>query len=186
MHDPCLILIDWQKGFRDSKFWGPRNNPKAEKKAESLLVHWRRQNWPVIFVRHDSIAETSILRPGQSGNELEDFCQPRAGETVYSKTVNSAFIGTTLEDDLRKRSITDLVFSGVTTDHCVSTSVRMAANLGFTATIVSDACYTHDRQSPDGHKIPAQTIHDVHLTSLQGEFATIRTLDEILESEKST
>ena len=57
--------------------------------------------------------------------------KPLPGETECSKTVNSAFIGTGLEAYRHERAIDSLVVVGLTTDHCVSTSVRTAGNLGF-------------------------------------------------------
>lgn len=180
MSDPCLIIIDWQKAFREPDVWGPRNNPDAQNKAEVLLAHWRGQGWPVILIRHDSVEKNSMLRPGQPGNELEDFIQPQKHEPIYGKTVNSAFIGTKLEKDLRQRGLTDLVFCGVTTDHCVNTTVRMASNLGFKVTVASDACFTHDRLTNDGRTISAADIHDAHLASLRGEFASIKTVAQLV------
>jgi len=182
MTAPCLILVDWQKGFRDGDYWGPRNNPDAEHNAERLLRHWRVKGWPVIHVRHGSTEAKSVLRPELPGNEIEDFVRPAENEPVYAKTVNSAFIGTTLEHDLRERGLSHLVFTGVSTDHCVNTTVRMAANLGFAATVVADACYAFERTTLDGRRIDAQSIHEAHLASLAGEFARIsNTADVILE-----
>lgn len=181
MAKPCLLLIDWQKGFRDRAYWGPRNNPEAEQNAARLLEHWRAKGWPVIHVRHDSTEAESVLRPGQAGNEIEDFVAPLPGEPVYGKSVNSAFIGTTLEPDLRDRQINELVFSGVSSDHCVNTTLRMAANLGFKATIVGDACYAFERRGPDGRNLNAQLIHDAHLASLLGEFARVSNTTQIID-----
>lgn len=181
MATPCLVLIDWQKGFRDRAYWGARNNPDAERNAARLLQHWRGKGWPVIHVRHDSTNPESVLRPGQAGNEIEDFARPLPGEPVYAKSVNAAFIGTALEPDLRARRIDQLVFSGVSSDHCVNTTVRMAANLGFQATIVADACYAFERRAPDGRKLDAQTIHDAHLASLRDEFARVSTTVQVID-----
>ena len=106
---------------------------------------------------------------------------PVADEPIYAKSVNSAFIGTTLESDLRARQISELVFSGVSTDHCVNTTVRMAANLGFAVTVAADACFTFERTAADGRKLDAQTIHDVHLASLRNEFARIATVAQLID-----
>ncbi|MBL4595442.1 MAG: cysteine hydrolase [Robiginitomaculum sp.] len=181
MKNPCLVFVDWQQGFADLEYWGGgRNNPLAEQNAVQLLRHWRHQQWPVVHIRHDSTDPNSKLHPNQPGNALEAFANPLAGEPLYAKNVNSAFIGTDLETDLRAQNISKLVFCGISTDHCVNTSVRMAANLGFEVRVAADACYTFDRTDALGRQLDAQTIHDVHLASLHGEFAQIKTTEQII------
>ena len=110
------------------------------------------------------------------------FARAQAYEPVIRKAVNSAFIGTELEKRLRAMGINELVIMGITTDHCVSTTTRMAANLGFKVTLVGDACFTFDRADLDGGTIPAETVHRVELAILGAEFATITTTSEIVES----
>jgi nicotinamidase-related amidase len=94
--------------------------------------------------------------------------------------VNSAFIGTGLEAYLRERGITALVIAGFTTNHCVNTTTRMSGNLGFQTTVVADACATFDFHDVDGSTIPAETMHRFGLVELRGEFAEVRTTDEVL------
>lgn len=129
---PALLLIDIQKAFDEHAYWGGRrNNPQAEANAERLLRYWRAHRWPVIHVRHDSVVPNSIMGAGQPGNEFKEEVKPVNGEPVFSKSVNSAFIGTGLQAYLEEQHIHSLVIAGLTTDHCVSTSTRMAGNFGY-------------------------------------------------------
>ena len=176
---PALLLIDVQQGLDDPK-WGRRNNPQAEARIAALLAGWREAGWPVIHVQHMSQVPDSPLRPELPGNAIKPEAMPTSGEPVFQKTVNSAFIGTTLEDHLRREGIGALVVAGLTTDHCVSTTVRMAGNLGFEVVLVGDATATFERTGPDGEHYDAEQMHRLALASLHGEFAEVRTADEVL------
>ncbi|HEY3429601.1 MAG TPA: cysteine hydrolase family protein [Cyclobacteriaceae bacterium] len=178
----ALILIDIQQGFDDLSYWGPRNNPDAEQNASKILSAWRSNGLPVFHVKHNSTNPKSKLAPGQQGNEIQNIVKPLSSEPVIQKNVNSAFIGTDLKERLDKQKITSLVVVGLTTDHCVSTSVRMAGNLGFTVQLVSDATATFDKELPSGEKLPAELIHQANLASLHNEFATVLTTQELLNS----
>lgn len=123
-----------------------------------------------------------LFLPGTVTNELIAAVQPTAREPLYRKRVNSAFIGTSLERDLRARRIDTLVVAGLTTDHCISTSVRMAGNLGFTVLVVDDATATFDRAGVgDGstYTYPAELMHRTALASLQDEFAIVVSADVV-------
>lgn len=177
----ALLVIDVQLGFNEPG-WGTRNNPHAEANIACLIAAWRERGGAVIHVRHCSEEPDSPLRPDRPGNGFKPEARPWDGEKIISKTVNSAFIGTDLEAHLRDQGITDLVIVGLTTDHCVSTTTRMAGNLGFSTVLVSDATATFSRPGPDGLDYTAEEIHRVHLASLHGEFCTVRTTEAVLEA----
>lgn len=178
MKNIALLIIDVQKGF-DVPFWGERNNPNAEKNIALLLSEWREKGRPIVHIKHCSLDPNSPLHPDQPGNEFKDEVIPHDGEKQFTKNVNSAFIGTELEDYLRNNDINSLVVVGLTTDHCVSTSTRMAGNLGFKVFLASDATATFDRIGHDGTRYSASHIHDIHLASLNGEFCTVLSTEEI-------
>jgi nicotinamidase-related amidase len=175
----ALLLIDIQQGLDEPRL-GKRNNPGAERNIAALLRAWRQTHRPVIHVQHMSQEPDSPLRPDRPGNALKPEVLPVAGEPLFQKTVNSAFIGTALEAHLRDRQIDTLVCAGLTTDHCVSTTVRMAANLGFTVILVSDGTATFERTGPDGEHHSAEQMHQLALASLHEEFATVQRTDEVL------
>lgn len=177
----ALIVIDVQQAFLDPRF-GERNNPQAESNIARLLAAWRAAGRPIRHVVHDSTEPDSLLRPERPGNAIQAAASPRAGEPVYRKHVNSAFIGTNLENDLRKNGIDTLVIVGLTTNHCVSTSARMAGNLGFSTYVVSDATAAFSRPALDGSLRPAEAVHSAALSDLHLEFATVVDTAEILES----
>lgn len=174
-----LLIIDVQKGF-DEPIWGARNNPQAEDNIARLLGAWRKNGRPVFHIQHMSLSPTSPLYPSHPGNAIKDVLLPLAGEPLIQKNVNSAFIGTDLEQRLREIGCKSLVIVGLTTPHCVSTTTRMAGNLGFETYLVSDATAAFELTGHDGRKYSAQEIHDVTLATLSGEFATVVETDSLL------
>jgi nicotinamidase-related amidase len=168
----ALLVIDVQKGF-DDPVWGERNNPGAEANIARLIAAWRTARAPVIHVHHDSPDPAGRLRRGTPGHEVKPEARPQGTEQVYRKTVNSAFIGTRLSADLYERNIKTLVIVGLTTNHCVSTTARMAGNLGFRTFVASDATATFDRANLDGTIRSAEEVHTAALSDLHGEFAQV-------------
>lgn len=148
---PALILIDIQKGFQHIEYWGgQRNNPDAEENAGKLLKLWRENDLPIFHIKHCSSNPASPLNETKEGNEFNDLVTPIGNEPVIKKNVNSAFIGTDLQERLINSKITKLVIAGLTTDHCVSTTTRMAGNLGFDTYLVSDATAAFNKKGYAG------------------------------------
>lgn len=197
--DSCLLIVDDQRAFLHPSYWGPaRSNPGYESNLARLLAASRDAGLFIIHVKHLSTTPGSALHPsapapsnhplGGLGVDFNKESTPIDGEPIVEKNVNSAFIGTNLENMLRERRIRTLYITGITTDHCVSTTTRMAANLHVCdvtedgnvtpgkVVLVEDAtaCF----QKPDG-KWDAETVHAVNVESLQ-EFAEIESTDTVV------
>ncbi|WP_342363559.1 isochorismatase family protein [Terrarubrum flagellatum] len=179
-----LLPVDMQRAF-DAPPWPRRNNPDLDRNGLALLAAWRAAGLPIIHVRHDSVEAQSTLRPGQPGNDFREGFAPRTGEDLVVKSVNAAFIGTDLDLRLRRLGAERIVAFGVSTDMCVSTSVRVGANLGWRMMLVEDACAAFDLPDGRGGTIAADAIHAAHVATLKFEFAEVRrTADVIAELEK--
>jgi nicotinamidase-related amidase len=179
-NNAALLVIDVQKGFDDPK-WGRRNNPQAGGNMARFLSAWRDSRRPVFHVQHLSTSADSPLRPDSPGCEIKDIVKPKEAEWVIQKNVNSAFIGTNLEQLLRDHKIATLVITGLTTQHCVSTTARMAGNLGFDTYLVADATAAFEAAGHNGKRFSADEIHEASLATLHGEFATVIATAAVLQ-----
>jgi len=178
----ALLLIDLQKGFGDEEYWGGnRNNKDAEEKCLSLLNTWRKHNLPVFHIIHSSQNPESRLHASHPGYEIIDSLKPIEGEALIVKQVNSAFIGTNLKEQLDNMHITTLVIVGLTTNHCISTSTRMAGNFGYNTFLISDATATFDRVGINGDVFSSELIHQSSLANLNEEFATVLNTNQLLQ-----
>ena len=178
----ALLLVDIQKAFLEKDYPGIiRNNEDAEFICGKILKKWRTLNLPVIHVRHSSTNPESKLHKSKPGFEFNDYVIPLKTEMVLTKKVNSAFIGTNLEDILFKRNINTLVIVGMTTNHCISTTVRMSGNLGFNTYLISDSTACYNTKAMNGEVIDCNTIYNATLASLQEEFATVIDSKELFE-----
>lgn len=174
-----LLIIDMQQAF-DLPGWGERNNPQAEQRAQELLAAFRKQGRPVLHVQHVSDQPASFFYTAEAQTFKPGF-EPGEGEPVFQKRVNSAIIGTDLEEYLRQAGIDQLVIVGLTLPHCVSTTTRMAGNLGFQVTLIADATASFALPDLEGNLLDPELLHQVHLASLQGEFAQVLETKEVLE-----
>ncbi|TBU24494.1 Isochorismatase hydrolase [Dichomitus squalens] len=187
---PALLLIDCQEGFKHPTHWGlPRSNPAFEPNLARLLQHFREARLPVFHVARNSVIPGSMLHPTENpaGVAFIPEAQPREGKRVFTKNVNSSFIGTNLEDAIREAGIRTLFVVGLETDRCVSTTIRMGANLHVLRTgeggqeegtiwIVEDAVANFERGKWD-----AETVHAVSVASLKGEFAEVARTEDVIK-----
>ncbi|KAJ5100351.1 hypothetical protein N7456_006403 [Penicillium angulare] len=213
----ALILIDNQSAFThpdNLSDWGTgRSNPLYEVNIQALLLAFRSARtasstfMEVIHIFHSSVTPGSPLHPSHPNNGIRplDFATPASdgSEPVFWKSVNSSFIGTDLEAHLREKNIRQIIVAGLTTDHCVSTTVRMAANLGVVdrmldegpVKIKSDGTHVKDVRVQKGRIVlvpdatatfgkggfDAETVHAVSVASLDGEFCEAIGAEEVVK-----
>lgn len=177
----ALIVIDVQMGFAHRDASGePRSCVGAEDNISHLLAVFRARNFPIVHVHHHSNETGSVFTKGTAGAEVQEFAKPQSGEQLIVKNVNSAFIGTDLEQQLNALGNPQLVICGATANHCVETSTRMAGNLGFDAIYVSDAVWAYGCIGPDGAVFTADQVHSMSMANLDGEFAQVLSTETVI------
>ena len=179
----ALLLIDVQKGVHVFDHWGGptgrMNNPACHNHLKSLLSAFRAAGRQVAFTRHDSLEPDSPLKLSLPTGAQLDGLEIARGDIVVEKDVNSGFIGTSLEIDLRRAGIQRLVVAGYFTNFCVETTVRMAGNMGFDVYLAHDACATCNRIDLNGVDHDPELVHDISVSAMHGEFCTALTTADL-------
>ncbi len=169
-----LLLVDIQQFYFPGGQWQLEDPESAGMNAGILLEEFRSHGLKVYHIRHSV----------EKGGDFHPYVKPQAGEAVISKQEINPFLSTRLEELLRADSIDRLVICGMQTHLCVEAAVRAAHDLGFSCTLISDACATRSLQFEE-HIIPARYVHFSTLTSLADGYARIITTAELLRESKS-
>ncbi|MGO1051798.1 isochorismatase family protein [Crossiella sp. CA198] len=179
----ALILIDVQRGFDDSAYWGRRNNPLAEANIRALATAWQQAGLPIVVVHHDSAVPGSPLAHGAPGNALKPELDGIVPALTVRKSVHSAFHGDVdLHKWLQDNGIQQVVTTGVQTNRCVETTSRVAGDLGYRLRYALDATFTFDDTAPDGSVITADELARATATNLHGHFGEVTTTAAVLAS----
>ncbi len=182
--ETALLLIDVQIGVNVLDHWGGptgrRNNPRAEDRQRDLLGGFRNSGRQAAFTRHNSREAASPLKFTLPTGAQIDGLEIRSGDIVVEKDVNSGFVGTNLEIELRRAGISRLVVAGFFTNFCVETTVRMAGNMGYDVYLAEDACATSNRVGLDGTDYEPELVHALSVASMHGEFCTALSTDQVL------
>lgn len=183
--ETALLLIDVQKGVHRLDHWGGAtgrmNNPGCQDRLIALLDAFRSAGRTVAFTQHDSVEPDSPLKLSLATGAQLDGLDIDPGDIRVRKSVNSAFVGTPMELELRRRGIHRLAVAGYFTNFCVETSVRMAGNMGFDVYLAHDACATCNRVDLNGVDHDPELVHDLSVAAMHGEFCTALTTGQIID-----
>ncbi len=165
----ALVVIDMQRDFvEEGGFGAALGNDVLRLQAiiptlQQLLAAWRTAGALVIHTREchrpdladcppakrlrgtpalrigDAGPMGRLLVAGEPGADIIEALSPMTGEWVIDKPGKGAFHATGLHERLQARGITHLIFTGVTTEVCVQSSMREANDRGYECLVVEDA-----------------------------------------------
>ncbi len=175
-----LLIIDIQRDYFPGGAYPLIGPEQAAAAARRVLEHFRDSGEPVIHLKHVwDEPEASFMRPGTEGVEIHASVAPAEGEPVIEKGSPNGFMETALEQELRSREIGELVVAGMMSSMCVDATVRAAVDLGFTATVVHDACAAPDLEF-GGEELPGATVHAAFMAALADGYAGVLSSGQLL------
>ena len=158
-----ILVIHTREGHRPDLSDAPR--AKVERGAPSMRIG-------------DPGPMGRILVLGEPGNEIVPELRPEAGELVIDKPGKGAFYATGLDEHLKADGITHLIFTGVTTEVCVQTSMREANDRGYECLLVEDGTESY---FPDFKQATVRMIQ-----SQGGIVGWITTADRLTDALRNT
>jgi nicotinamidase-related amidase len=175
-----LLIIDIQRDYFPGGAY-PLVEPEAAAEAARRVLHsFRDAGDPVIHMKHVWDAQDAeFMRPGTEGIEIHPTVAPADGELVIEKAHPNSFVDTPLQPELKQRDPDELVIAGMMSSMCVDATVRAAADLGFSPTVVHDACAAPDLRF-NGVEVPGAAVHAAFMAALADGYAEVTSTAELL------
>lgn len=188
----ALLVIDVQESFRHRPIWAAVTNPDIAGRADALVAAARDSDDLVVWVLHTEPDTGNVFDPLLELVRPMAGLVPREGEPVLTKTSRNAFTTTNLQQLLTVSGIRELVICGIQTEQCCETTARVAADLGFDVTFVTEATATFPiphRDAPadrspadllaDPRTLPADDVVSRTEYALASRFARIATIADV-------
>ena len=178
----ALLIVDIQNDYFPGGAMEVVGARAAAENAAKLLAGFRRKSLPIVHIQHLSVrAGATFFLPGTSGAEIHESVRPNPGEPLFQKNFPNSFRQTPLLDHLRKEKISQLAIAGMMTHMCIDTTTRAAVDLGFVCSLAHDACATR-ALTFKGVQVPAENVQVAYLAALNGLFAKVVSVDDLLAS----
>ena len=187
----ALLVIDVQESFRQRPLWAAISNPGIAAVVARLVDGARARDDLVVWFLHTEPGSGTPFDPASGHVRYLGPLAPRAGEPQLTKTSHNAFTTTNLQQLLTQHDITEVVVCGIRTEQCCETTARLASDLGYQVTFVTEATATNPiphRDAPAGQTVeelladprtlPSRAVIERTEYALAGRFATIATIAE--------
>ncbi len=176
----ALLLVDIQNDYFPGGKMELVGMEAAAAQAQALLAEFRRRQWPTFHIQHVSIRKGApFFLPETPGVEIHASIAPRPGETIIEKHFPNSFRETGLQEKLAAAQVGELVICGAMSHMCIDATTRAAVDLGFTCTVIHDACATRDLAFGEA-VIPAHQVHGAFMAALVPLYARVLSVKDFL------
>ena len=185
----ALLVIDVQESFRQGPLWPAISNPAIADDVARLVDGARANGDLVVWVLHSEPGSGTAFDPASGHVRYIHPLKPHVGEPQLTKTSHNAFTTTNLQQMLTRQGIKEVVVCGIRTEQCCETTARVASDLGYHVTFVTEATATGPiahRDAPSGQTaeqlladpsaLGASAVIERTEYVLAGRFATIATI----------
>jgi nicotinamidase-related amidase len=187
----ALLVIDVQESFRQAPPWPAISNPAIADDVARLVDGARANGDLVVWVLHSEPGSGTTFDPASGHVRFIGPLRPQPGEHQLTKTSHNAFTTTNLQQLLTSRGVTEVVVCGIRTEQCCETTARVASDLGYQVTFVTEATATSpiahrdarrgqtvEQLLADPRTLPVSAVIERTEYALAGRFATIATIAE--------
>lgn len=180
MTHQALIVVDIQNDYFPDGKWPLAGVEQAADNAARVIERARRNGDLVVHIRHETLAEDApFFVPGTEGAALHPKARNLVEETVVVKHFMNPYRETELKAMLDAHHIEKVTVIGNMSHMCIDAVTRASDDFGFEATVVHDACATHDLEFR-GVKVPAVQVHAAFMAALQFGYAQVVSTQEFL------
>lgn len=180
MSQRAIIVVDLQNEYLSTGKLPLVGLDAALTNARRIIAGARAKNELLIYVRHEMKQPNApLFVPGSEGVQIIAAVAPAEGEPVVLKNYPNSFRDTPLKQMLDAQGVKEVVVIGAMSHMCIEATTRAAADFGFSATVVHDACATKDLEF-DGTKVAAAQVHAASMAALAFSYASVTSTDAYL------
>lgn len=180
----ALIVVDVQNDYFENGANPLFHSVQTLLNVKKLLDHFRMKHDPVVFIKHiATVPVATFFKPDTFGSEIHQELNPQVGEKIVVKHFPNSFRDTELQEILQEQEITHLVICGMMSHMCIDATTRAAKDLGYTCTLIDDACTTKDLEI-NGVIISATNVHNSFMAALNYFYSQVIKTDSFLERWK--
>lgn len=171
MYNTILLIVDVQTALVKGN---PYNIENTLANIKKLADACREKSIEVVYIQHDELS--GDFKPNTEGWEIYKDIYPMPGEKIIRKTFNSAFKNTELEDYLNSKNIHTLIITGMQTEYCLDTTIRVAFEKGYRLIVPEETNTTFDNDLLTGKEI--YNHHNFKI--FKDRFAEVKKLEDVI------